>query len=147
MKAWLTTALLLLGTPLAAQTWEVGCDENGCRVGQAVITDGMPVARVLVLQMQGQEVVEVLFPLGVSLLTPVFLHVDEQDQFEVRTASCDESGCYGIVANPAAAIAAFKAGAEMKLRFTGFADGQTYFFPFTLSGFTAAYNRYRNGAP
>lgn len=140
-------AALLPATAALAEGWVVGCKPGGCSVGQGVMAEDRLMARVLITELRGTEIVEVLFPLGVSLLTPVFLHIDDDQQFEVRVAACKENGCYGVIPDGASAVAAFKAGSEMKLRFTGFDDGKTYFFPFTLAGFTAAYGRYRNGTP
>lgn len=147
MKAVAALALLMSAMPAYGQAWEVGCDATGCKVGQAIVSDGTMEARVLVLQLQENEVIEVLFPLGVSLLSPLFLEVDGRQRFDIRTASCDGTGCYGIVTDAVGAVAAFKKGAEMKLHFTGFKDGAMYHFSFTLSGFTAAYDRYRSGTP
>lgn len=148
MKAWLAAALSLMAGPVAAEAWQIGCDATGCKVGQAIIEpDNRMVARVLVMQLQGDEVIEVLFPLGVSLLTPIVLQVDDRPPFEVRTASCDTSGCFGVVPDAAGAVAAFKAGADLKLRFTGFENGTSYYYSFTLIGFTDAYETYRKGPP
>jgi invasion protein IalB len=133
------------GTVMAQpQSWEVVCDPE-CKMGQVILAQDQVVSRVLIYVLQGTEIIEVLLPLGISMLAPITVQVDGGPSYDVRIATCRASGCLGVVHNPDAAIATFRAGFDMQLGFTGFDDGGTYFFPYDLRGFTAAYRQYQNG--
>lgn len=122
--------------------WQTACDNGQCRLGQAYLVDGALVSRVLIQKIDATEIVEIRLPLGMSQLAKIVAEVDGEQQFDIRIAVCRADGCVGILPNPAAAIAAFKRGRELKLKFLGFDDGKVYFYPFDLNGFTAAYTQY-----
>ena len=127
-----------------ASRWEVVCD-TGCRMGQVVMSQGRIVSRVLVYQLSGTEIVEVFLPLGVSMLAPIYIQVDDEVRLNVRMATCRADGCLGVVTDTPAAIDAFRRGFDMQLWFTGFDDAGEYFYPFDLRGFSAAYRAYSEG--
>lgn len=131
-------------TAADASRWEVVCD-TGCRMGQVVMSQGRIVSRVLVYQLSGTEIVEVSLPLGVSMLAPIYIQVDDEVRLNVRMATCRADGCLGVVTDTPAAIEAFRRGFDMQLWFTGFEDANEYFYPFDLRGFSAAYRAYSEG--
>lgn len=134
---------LISASDAKADTWQISCDQT-CKVGQLVIADGRIVSRVLIHVLQGSEIIEVLLPLGISMLDPIAIQVDGGDRYDVRIATCRADGCIGIVRNSNRVIEEFRRGFDMQLHFTGFDDGGDYFFPYNLRGFTAAYNEYRS---
>ena len=109
-----------------------------------MIADGRVVSRVLIHALRGAEVVEVLLPLRISMLDPIFIIVDGGDRYDVRIVTCRADGCVGVVRSPNLVIEAFRRGLDMQLHFTGFDDGVGYYFPYNLRGFTSAYNEYRS---
>lgn len=134
-----------LGPALAqTQGWQVVCDP-ACKMGQVILAQGEVASRVLIYELQGTEIIEVLLPLGISMLAPITVQIDGAARFDVQIATCRANGCLGVVRNPAAAIAAFRAGFDMELGFSGFDDGQSYVFAYDLRVFTAAYQQYQNG--
>lgn len=137
-------AVWLVPAPVQAQSWEVACDP-GCKMGQVIIADDRLVSRVLIHVLQGTEIIEVLLPLGISMLAPISVQVDGGTRYDVRIATCRADGCLGVVTTPAPVIEAFRRGLDMQLWFTGFEDGETYFFPYDLRGFSAAYRQYQEG--
>jgi invasion protein IalB len=136
-------ACLTFASGAQANTWQISCEQT-CKVGQLVIADGRVVSRVIIHVLQGSEIVEVLLPLGISMLDPISIQIDGGDRYEVRIATCRADGCIGIVRSPNLVIQEFRRGFDMQLHFTGFDDGGGYFYPYDLRGFSAAYNEYRS---
>ena len=142
--ALILVAAWFVPAPAQAQSWEVVCDP-GCKMGQVIIADDRLVSRVLIHVLQDTEIVEVLLPLGISMLAPISMQVDGGTRYDIRIATCRADGCLGVATTPAPVIDAFRRGFDMQLWFTGFEDGETYFFPYDLRGFTAAYRQYQEG--
>jgi invasion protein IalB len=154
-------ALLLL-LPLAAHAqeqvgdvkkfdnWTVECrkapdDQTYCAAIQrlATKTEGqdkaMPVLRVLVRPgPEGKPGGLLTAPLGVDLQYGIELSVDGSDPLNYQFRHCDQAGCHAPVEFTDEMFAKLKGGTEGKAFFYTL-DGRRIGVPFSLIGFTAAY--------
>jgi invasion protein IalB len=83
---------------------------------------------------------QIAFPHAVNLKNPVQLQIDEKDPLELDYAYCNQSACFiaEIIADNF--INMFKAGSQITLKVL-LLDNREATITYSLSGFTAGYNR------
>ena len=83
---------------------------------------------------------QIAFPHAVNLKNPVQLQIDENDPLELNYAYCNQSACFiaEIIADNF--INMFKAGSQITLKVL-LLDNREATITYSLSGFTAGYNR------
>ena len=83
---------------------------------------------------------QIAFPHAVNLKNPVQLQIDEKDPLELDYAYCNQSACFiaEIIADNF--INMFKAGNQITLKVL-LLDNREATITYSLSGFTAGYNR------
>ena len=86
---------------------------------------------------------QIAFPHAVNLKNPVQLQIDEKDPLELDYAYCNQSACFiaEIIADNF--INMFKAGNQITLKVL-LLDNREATITYSLSGFTAGYNRLIN---
>lgn len=85
-------------------------------------------------------------PLGIDLAQGVRMRIDQGAEEQLAVRTCESSGCYLEIPLPQELLGRLKAGQTLTLQLKPM-EGEAVSLPFTLAGFTAAYNKVAAPAP
>ena len=83
---------------------------------------------------------QIAFPHAVNLKSPVELQIDDNDPLNLNYAFCNQSACFVAEIIAENFINLFKAGSQLNVKIL-LLDGREATITFSLSGFTAGYDR------
>ena len=83
---------------------------------------------------------QIAFPHAVNLKSPVQLQIDDNDPLNLNYAFCNQSACFVAEIIAENFINLFKAGSQLNVKIL-LLDGREATITFSLSGFTAGYDR------
>ena len=83
---------------------------------------------------------QIAFPHAVNLKSPVQLQIDDKDPLNLNYAFCNQSACFVAEIIAENFINLFKAGSQLNVKIL-LLDGREATITFSLSGFTAGYDR------
>ena len=83
---------------------------------------------------------QIAFPHAVNLKSPIQLQIDENEPLNLNYAYCNQSACFVAEIIAENFINLFKAGNQLNVKAL-LLDGREVTINFSLSGFTAGYNR------
>ena len=83
---------------------------------------------------------QIAFPHAVNLKSPIQLQIDEHEPLNLNYAYCNQSACFVAEIIAENFINLFKAGNELNVKAL-LLDGREVTITFSLSGFTAGYDR------
>ena len=83
---------------------------------------------------------QIAFPHAVNLKSPIQLQIDENDPLNLNYAYCNQSACFVAEIIADNFINLFKAGNQLNVKAL-LLDGREVTITFSLSGFTAGYDR------
>lgn len=83
---------------------------------------------------------QIAFPHAVNLKSPVQLQIDDKDPLNLNYAFCNQSACFVAEIIAENFINLFKAGSQLNVKIL-LLDGREATINFSLSGFTAGYDR------
>ncbi|WP_417258789.1 invasion associated locus B family protein [Celeribacter sp.] len=145
-----------IGKTYTAEThgdWEIRCvkmpegQKDPCTMYQLLIDDqGNQVSEITLFQLpEGQQAVAggtMVAPLETALQPGIGLAVDSGQGKRYPFAFCNQIGCFSRVGFTAEEVAAFKAGAKVKVTLVPIAapEGKMVEVTASLKGFTAAYD-------
>lgn len=135
--------------------WATRClaSERGgaltCVMEQRVLNQGGQVIAAVIVRVVGdspEPALTMQLPLGIDLAQGVRLTIDQGSQAQIPVRTCESSGCYAEIPLPKETLDRLKAGQTLTMGLKPM-EGEAVTLPFTLSGFTAAYNRIAAPAP
>jgi invasion protein IalB len=83
---------------------------------------------------------QIAFPHAVNLKSPIQLQIDDKDPLNLNYAFCNQSACFVAEIIAENFINLFKAGSQLNVKIL-LLDGREATITFSLSGFTAGYDR------
>ncbi len=83
---------------------------------------------------------QIAFPHAVNLKSPVKLQIDDNDPLDLNYAYCNQSACFVAEIIGENFVNFFKAGNQISLKVL-FLDNREATITYSLSGFTAGYNK------
>ena len=83
---------------------------------------------------------QIAFPHAVNLKSPVSLQIDDNDPLELNYAYCNQSACFVAEIIGENFVNFFKAGNQVIIKIL-FLDNREATITYSLSGFTAGYNK------
>ena len=83
---------------------------------------------------------QIAFPHAVNLKSPIKLQIDENDPIDLNYAYCNQSACFVAEIIGENFVNFFKSGNEVSIKVL-FLDNREATITYSLSGFTAGYNR------
>jgi invasion protein IalB len=83
---------------------------------------------------------QIAFPHAVNLKSPIQLQIDENEPLNLNYAYCNQSACFVAEIIAENFINLFKAGNQLNVKAL-LLDGREVTITFSLSGFTAGYDR------
>ena len=84
----------------------------------------------------GESGIQLLFPLGTLLKTPVTMQIDEKDASAIPWVLCNGRGCFAAILLDENTLSAMRSGKQMVVSF-GIVGGQAYRLGVSLGGVTA----------
>lgn len=160
----------VLGTPALAQAPQQGAAKPGrgnepawatrclaaergaaltCVMEQRLLNQGGQLVAAVIVRVSGADPEPELamqLPLGIDLAQGVRMRIDQGAEQQLAVRTCESSGCYLEIPLPEELLGKLKAGQTLTLQLKPM-EGEAVSLPFTLAGFTAAYNKIAAPAP
>lgn len=119
--------------------WRVICN-NGCKMQYSIKSEQGEIGNISIYLIKEKAVLEYIIPLSVYIPSGVSLVIDSKKLFETKLLTCDVRGCIGGAVLDQSQVISLKRGRDATIKFRSFHDNNTYEIPFTLVGFTKAWN-------
>jgi len=120
-----------------------------CVMEQRLLNQGGQLVAAVIVRVSGDDPEPELamqLPLGIDLAQGVRMKVDQGAAEQLAVRTCESSGCYLEIPLSDELLAKLKAGQTLTLQLKPM-EGEAVSLPFTLTGFTAAFNKIAAPAP
>lgn len=114
-----------------------------CVMEQRLLNQGGQLVAAVIVRVSGddpQPELAMQLPLGIDLAQGVRMRIDQGAEEQLAVRTCESSGCYLEIVLPEELLGKLKAGQTLTLELKPM-EGEAVRLPFTLAGFTAAYNK------